>query len=134
MEELIVDRILYYTDRIEKAKLCNEDYILAKSILPDHTTFWIDYEINVDWSVESMDEVKAVLKAFAKEGVMLENFQASDTHPNWKLKGKNVGIRLAPQWSREEGAACRLIKIGEETITQNVYKLVCDAKPEDAIA
>ena len=133
MEKLVMERIAYYEERITKARLCNDDLITAQEILPETALFWIDYEVNVDWSVKSMDEVKAVLKAFAKEGIMLDNFLPSDTHPTWRLKGKNTSIRLAPMWSREEGSACRLIKIGEETIVNPVYKLVCDAKPEDAI-
>jgi len=75
-----------------------------------------------------MDEVKSMLKTFAKAGVLLDHFNESETCPTWYLKGKNVLIRICPNWQDEkaEGATCRLVQIGEDVVTYPRYKLVCD--------
>lgn len=131
MDTIIEDKIRDLEERIEKVKLCNDDLIIAREILPEGASYWIDYEVNVNWAVKSMDEVKAVLKDFAKKGIMIDLFRESDTNPTWKLKGSKAGIRLSPIWSKEEGAVCRLVKVGEETIVNPIYKLVCDKEAQD---
>jgi hypothetical protein len=125
---MIEDKIEELKLKIAQAENANEDLLIAESIMPKDTYYWIDYEVNVNWAVKSMDEVKAVLKAFAQKGIMLDRFLESEVDPIWKLKGKNTIIRLSPEWAREgaEGATCRLVKVGEEMIKQNKYKLVCD--------
>lgn len=128
-DEQIVKEIELYQGRIKQVKELNEDVKMVRSLYPK-LNFWLDHEINVSWPAKSMDEVKEMLKTFAKNGIMLaeDGYRASETSPNWLLKAKKCNIRLNPYWStlEEEGQTCRLVQIGEETRTIPKYKLVCD--------
>lgn len=123
----VEEKIKYHQDRIEEAKNTVEDVVLVKKLFPD-MEIWVDHEVNCNILVKSMDEVKDILKIFANAGVLIEEFQKSDYNPTWRLKGKNSTIYLNPVWpdADVEGATCRLIKIGEETVSYPKYKLVCD--------
>lgn len=115
------------SDRLKIVEKMDKDVDLVESIIPE-AYIWLDYEINVNWLVKDFDEVKVILGKFAKEGVMLKEFVKSNTTPMWYLRGYKVIIRLCPEWSKEEGASCKLVKIGEETSVYPKYKLVCDGK------
>lgn len=131
--EEIKKQIELYERRIEQTKLLDEDLQIVRRLYPK-ISVWLDHEINIAWGAKSMDEVKDMLKTFAKEGLMLDEngYQASDTSPVWYLKGKNVNIRLQPYWStnEEEGQTCKLVQIGEDVVRRPIYKLVCDKDKE----
>lgn len=133
--EEVVNKVKYLQDQIKDAKKTSEDVILVKELFPDFYV-WVDRDVNCSFYPKSMDEVKNILKVFAKRGVLIDHFMESESNPIWYLKGKNVTIRLAPVWSNEkvEGATCRLVQVGEEVVTYPKYKLVCDGKVEDDIA
>lgn len=123
----------YYRDKIKGVARCNEDFKIATKLMPKGTYITVDWEVNVYFPVKSMDEVKAVLKRFAENGIMLDRFVESETNPCWYLKGSKVNIRLKPEFYKEseaeaQGATCRLVKIGEKTETYPQFKLVCDNK------
>jgi hypothetical protein len=130
MHEKIQTRITYLLDQIGKANKTEEDLLLAEELMPD-ANIWIDYEINIDWVVKSMEEVKEVLARFAKRGIFIRNVLKSDTKPTWFLKGKSCAIRLTPNWTREEGASCRLVQVGSRTEEVPIYKLVCGKVGEE---
>ena len=135
MDKLIREKIKDLKAKIVQTRTLDEDLKICQSVMPEDTYYWLDYEVNVSWAVKSIDEVKEVLKKFAKKGIMLDYFQESDTNPKWKLKGKKAGIRLSPDWSRDEetqGATCRLVKVGEKTETYPIYKLMCDPSVDTA--
>lgn len=131
--EEITKAVQAYQNRIRLVKKLNDDIKVVKSLYPK-LNLWLDHEINISWAAKSMDEVKEMLRTFAKNGIMLaENgYRASETSPVWNLKGKNCNIRLNPYWNtgNEEGQTCRLVQVGEETKTYPKYKLVCDGKDE----
>jgi hypothetical protein len=131
-ENEVSRRVKDALEKIKKYKTTNEDVKLVKSIFPKMEV-WIDHEVNCSFKVNSMDEVKSVLKKFAEHGIMLENFNKSETSPVWYLKGRKVIIRLQPIWPEEnqQGATCRLVQVGVETCTYPKYKLVCDGKEEE---
>ena len=127
---VVAGRLKCLQTKIKETKLTNDDVNLVQEVIPD-ANIWLDHEVNVSWAARSMEEVKATLKEFAERHVMLESFVESETTPVWYLKGVNVKIRLCPQWSMDgEGAACRLVKVGEDTIVTPKYKLVCDKERE----
>jgi len=113
-------------DKIKRVRKLDAAIKLAEEILPEFANIWIDYEVNCDWAAKSMTEIKMLLKEFAKRKAMLDHFVESDSNPTWYLKLGEVKIRLCPRWSTEEGASCRLIKIGESVNIYPKYKLVCD--------
>lgn len=124
----IKSQVELYEKRIEQTKLLNEDLLIVRRLYPK-ISVWLDHEINVSWGAKSMDEVKAMLKTFAKEGIMLDEYQASDTSPVWYLRGKNCKLRLQPYWSttqEEEGQTCKLVQIGEDVVRRPIYKLMCN--------
>lgn len=123
----VEERINYYQGKIEATKATVEDVVFVKKLFPN-MEIWVDHEVNCNIPVKSMDEVKDILKIFAEAGVLIEDFRKSDYNPIWRLKGKNTIIHLNPIWPNEsaEGANCRLIKVGEETVSYPKYKLVCD--------
>jgi len=129
MHEKVKATVAELEKKIAKVKLTEEDLLLVEELMPT-ANIWLDHDVNVDWAAGSMEEVKGVLAAFAKRGVMLDEFCASDSTPHWYLRGKNVRIRLFPCWSKEEGAMCRLVQVGEVTNTYPKYKLVCDKTEE----
>ena len=134
-DKMIQERIDELEERIESFKDLNDDLVIVKSIVPEDMYIWLDYEINVDFPVKSFDEVKAMLKLFAENGMRLKEYSKSDTSPTWQLQGINTTIRLRPQWFNEdsvvEGATCKLVKVGETVSTYPKYKLVCDGKEID---
>ena len=118
---------------IKNARECDEDVKLARTILPEDTYFWVDYEVNASFKAKSFDEIKDYLGRFAKIGVMLDRYVKSESAPIWYLKGRKVSIRLLPQWLMEgeakaQGASCHLVKVGEAVSTYTKYKLICDGK------
>ena len=125
MNKIVQDKIINLEENIRQARLTNDDVDLVESLI-SNVNIWIDYEVNVSWHVRSMDEVKAVLKLFAKKKVMIKKYVESDTMPMWYLTGKNVTIRLVPEWTKDEGASCRLVRTGTKTVEYPEYKLVCD--------
>jgi len=131
----VQNKINQLKNEIKKVAKLNEDMKICKQILPDRYP-WLDEDINYSFSAKSMDEVKDILKKFAKEGIMLDEFQNSNpAQPIWWLKNNKTGtkIRISPYWASEktEGVTCRLIQIGEETYTRPKYKLVCDDKESE---
>jgi hypothetical protein len=128
MHELIRDKIIELEERIEHLKNMDEDVTLARELMPD-ASVWLDFEVNINWACSSMDEVKDTLKRFAEKGCLLRVFDKSDTNPAWRLNGKNATIRLSPTWSKDEGAACKLIQVGLRKEEYPVYKLVCPDLP-----
>lgn len=128
--------LLSQIGRVHKTE---EDVILTEKLLADipDIYIWIDYEVNVAWSVKSFDEVKKVLATFAKAGVMLDEYFKSDTNPRWRLKGRNVGISLSPRWEHEgtveEGVTCKLVRVGTKTVEQPIFKLVCNSVDGETI-
>jgi hypothetical protein len=123
----VSDKITYLRERLVEVKKTDEDVRLVKELFPD-MHIWLDKDVNCAFQAKSMNEVKNILKIFAKNGVMLDHFNESESSPIWYLKGKNVFICLTPVWSDEktEGATCRLVQVGETTVTYPKYKLVCD--------
>jgi hypothetical protein len=123
-----------HKERIASYKKIDPVLKLCKSLFPMDEdgnslmgTPWLDGEINYLFSCKSMVTVKEILAKFAKNGVMLDNFIESDTRPIWYLKKDGVRIRICPYWSQAaEGASCRLVQVGEETIVRPKYKLICD--------
>jgi hypothetical protein len=95
MHPKVQSKISELLAEIGKAYQTNEDVGIAEALMPD-AYIWIDYEVNISWSVKSFDEVKEVLRRFAKNGIMLHRFYKSDTSPVWYLKGRNSTIRLKP--------------------------------------
>ena len=124
--KIVNDAITEHMDRIGKAAKLNATVILAQEILPK-AHIWIDYEVNIYWAVRDIDEVKEALREFAKKGILLEKFYPSKTNPQWQLKHGDYTIRLDPQWSKEEGASCKLVQVGlEPQPPRPIYKLVCE--------
>ena len=125
-------RVKELMNKINRVKKTNEDVKAVKKIFPN-MIIWVDAEVNCSARVNSMDEVKEMLKTFAKNGIMLDRFCKDNTSPTWYLKGKNVPIRFSPMWpdAESQGATCRIVKVGEETCTYPKYKLVCDGKEEE---
>lgn len=123
----VTEKLKYLKDQMEDVKKTAEDVKFVKSLFPE-IAIWVDRDVNCTFQAKSMNEVKDILKTFAKNGAMLDHFNESESNPIWYLKGKNVLIRLAPVWSDEktEGATCRLVQVGETTVTYPKYKLVCD--------
>jgi hypothetical protein len=134
-EKEVTCRVKEMMSKIDKAKKTNEDVKIVKKLFPS-MIIWVDTEVNCSVKVNSMDEVKEMLKTFAKNGIMLDRLWKGDANPVWYLKGKNTPIRLAPIWpdAAEQGATCRIVQVGEETVTYPKYKLICDGKVEDEIA
>jgi len=123
----VEEKINYYQDKIKEVKTTVEDVVLVKKLFPN-MEIWVDSnKIHCYTLVKSMTEVKSMLKIFAEAGVLIEHFKESDYNPVWHLKGKNATILLDPIWPDEEveGAICKVIKVGEETISCPKYKLVC---------
>ena len=119
----------FYLKRIEETKKMNEDVVLTLKIIPS-ANIYLDNEINVDWAVKSIGEVKEVLRAFAKEGIMLDRFYEDEANPIWYLKTKSgIMIRLKPTWYRDgeqaEGVTCKLVQVGVTTSTYPKYRLIC---------
>jgi hypothetical protein len=127
MHKVVKDKIEKLQQDIEMATLLNQDVELVSNLLPT-AYIWLDDEVNVEFSVSSIDEVKQVLRIFAEKGIMLDSFVPSNTDPVWYLKGINSRIRFHPNWSTEEGNSCKLIKVGERTYTTPIYKLQCNGK------
>lgn len=127
----VVEKIESLERQIDEVKKTSEDVELVRRLFPK-IFIWIDSDVNCNFPVKSMSEVKSMLKTFAEAGVLLDCFNKSKSSPVWDLKGKNVRICLSPIWADEktEGATCRLIKVGEETHTYPKYEVVCDKEEE----
>lgn len=124
---IVKEKLTQLENKIKQTRMLNDDVNLVEEVIPG-ASIWLDQEVNVYWSTKSMDEVKEVLAKFAKRRIFLEEFVKSDSTPTWYLKGRNARIRICPQWSTEEGTACRLVKTGETISAYPIYKLVCDGK------
>jgi len=123
MHKLIRERIKDLKKTMALIKETDEDVKLTLKLFPE-AHIWLDCDVNMDLAISNMKEVADVLKLFAKNGVHLARHIPDDVSPCWILQGKSK-IHFTPVWSREEGAACRLVKIGEYTHTYPKYKLEC---------
>jgi hypothetical protein len=107
------------------------DLELCESLFPEKYIWLSPNLVSLNWACKSINEVKEMLKIFAKKGIMLEKFVDHDTDPVWTLKGLFVKIKLKPYWSseKEEGTTCRLIQVGVTTPKpEPVYRLICTDK------
>ena len=129
MHEIVEEKVNYLQDQITATIKLNEDVELVEKLMPE-AGIWLDGEVNVDWAVKGIEDVKAVLRKFALEGILLDLFNEHPSSPTWYLKGVGGKIRLSPTWTNEhtEGATCRLVKTGESTYSYPTYKLVCKDK------
>ena len=127
MHNLIKQKIKDIAEQVKSTKLLEEDILLAERLAPDKRV-WIDCDVNVSWPAKSMDEVKSLLRVFAKEGIMLSSVNSKTAPTIWRLEGKNCSICLIPGWSTSEGASCRLVEVERKMVETPVYKLVCDGK------
>jgi hypothetical protein len=128
--ELVASKIGYLETKLENTKRMNADVIAVQELFPN-VQIWIDYEINIEFAAKEFAEVKSMLKILAENGFKLKEFIKSDTNPAWRVQGANCDIRLVPRWLKdedavEEGATCKLVKVGEEVYTYPKYKLVCE--------
>jgi hypothetical protein len=124
----VEEKITYFKTRMAEVKKTDVDVKLVKELFPE-VSIWVDSEVNVNFEARSMTEVKDMLKIFARNKVLIEEFVESQSCPIWFLKGRKVRIRLAPTWTTDaDGATCRLVKVGENTYSTPIYKLVCDGK------
>ena len=80
MNKIIEEDIKLYEHKIEQLRTMDEDLNLVEELLPD-ASIYLDYEINVNQVCNSMEQVKNVLKIFAKKGVLLKEHRPSDTSP-----------------------------------------------------
>ncbi|MFA5151751.1 MAG: hypothetical protein WC554_04235 [Clostridia bacterium] len=132
MHELIEKKIKDIESRIEEYKRIEDDLIFVLALLQGNDKYhvWIDYDVNISWKAKSIDEVKDLLKLFAKNGVMLENFYKESTY--WRLRGRNVCIYLIPTWfdsaEEVEGVTCRRVQVDTKLVPTPVYKIICDGK------
>jgi hypothetical protein len=135
--KMVNDKIKDYSENIKKAKKMNDDVLLAMEIVPKDGYVYLGFDINMYFTAKSIDDVKAVLKKFAQNGVLLDRFCKSDDNPEWYLKTPNKStICIRPSWcdSDVEGATCRLVQVGTEVTEYPKYKLVCDGKSvEEAV-
>jgi hypothetical protein len=127
MNTIVEERIKDLQARIDQTLQLDEDISLVWEVMPD-VHIWLDYEVNVNWACKSIDDVKSILREFAKKEVMLKEFVPSNTQPRWVLKGINSTINLQPHWDTSEGSSCRLVQIGVTTSKHPRYKLMCDGK------
>jgi hypothetical protein len=126
MPKKVQDTIGNLLRQITAAYNTSVDLEITEELMPS-AYLYIDSQVNVIWSAKSRTEVKEALAKFAKRGIMIDKVVKSDTNPIWYLKGRNCRIRLAPYWSQDENASCKLVKVGEEM--QPIYKLVCSEFP-----
>jgi hypothetical protein len=128
MNERIKYAVEEYQRRIDEVIKLEDALNLAEELMPD-AQIWIDSEVNINFTAKSIDEVKDALRLFAHKCVMLKEFTKSDTNPTWTLRYGDVNIILQPRWTTgDDGASCKLVKVGEKTDTYPVYKLMCDGK------
>lgn len=127
MNALIEEKLKDLEESAARIRSLENAVNITQEVLPD-AYIWLDYEVNVSWHVKSRDEVGEILREFAKKGIWLGEYNKSDTNPAWELICGEKTIRLQPTWPREgeEGATCRLMKVGETVVTNPIYKLVCD--------
>ncbi len=125
MHEIIEGKIKDLKKQIRYTKLLDEDLNKIVELFPS-AGIWLDQDINITILVQSMDEVKRLLRIFYSSGIHLKEFFKSETEPKWILQGTNAEIHFTPVWSKDEGATCKLVKVGEVTHTYPQYKLVCD--------
>jgi len=124
MNEIIIRKIEELEEQIRYTKLLDEDLNRIVELFPS-AGIWLDRDINITMPVQGMDEVKRILRTFYSSGIHLKEFYKGETEPKWILQGTNAEIYFTPVWSKDEGAACKLIKVGEYTQTYPKYKLVC---------
>ncbi|HBZ35491.1 MAG TPA: hypothetical protein DEO33_03600 [Rikenellaceae bacterium] len=127
----IKERIQKLEAQINDVKNASEDVVVVKNLFPEMFVC-VDKDVNCYFTAKSMNEVKSILKTFAKAGIMLDQFNANESSPVWYLKGNKTTIRLQPNWLSEEieGATCRLVRTGEEVVTYPKYKLICEKEEE----
>ena len=129
MHKLVKEVIEGYKSKIIAVKRTEKDLITIQDLVPG-ARVWLDHEVNMSLVVTSMEEVKDILKLLAKNNIHLKEYILSKSIPIWVLKGEEVNIRFTPIWTHDEGAACRLIQVGENIYTTPIYKLVCDGEVE----
>lgn len=127
MNALIEEKVAALVELQQKVLMHEEDLELTQRVVPEGSQIWLDSDINVGFLAKSIDEIKQLLRAFAKAGVMLKSFNNGSTNPAWFLQGKHSLIYLTPYWlqagTEEEGVTCRLVQDGTRTVPS--YKLVC---------
>ena len=133
LDPVIESAVKLYHERTSQAFACAEDLEICRTILPEDTYYWLDNEINSSATFKSIDEVKDILREFAKVGIMIYHFHKSESNPAWTLQGKKVRIRLNPHWlvgdeAKAQGASCRLVLVDTQMIESKKYKLICDDK------
>jgi hypothetical protein len=135
INKLVKERIQDLKKDIDRVKLLSPAANAVEKIFPKGHIWLHTYtaRVGVSWNVKGLQDVKDALKLFAQNGIMLKEFQKSDTSPRWDLELNGVTISLEPYFPDEgtEGATCKLVKVGEQTYTNPIYKLVCDGSAED---
>jgi hypothetical protein len=138
MHKLIETKVTSFQNQIAQVIKMEDDIKLVETLLPDaHIS--IDYEVNVQLYVKSIDEVKEVLRLFASNGHLLKEFVKAENILIWRLNGINFPICLIVHFPEEgseeaEGATCVRVKVDEVTRVEPVYKIICHGKDalEDA--
>jgi hypothetical protein len=135
MHRLIKEDIQSLKQQIECKKLLDEDLENLEQIIDfEKYSVWLDYEINIRFIADSMQDVKDLLKTLAEHRIFIKEGPAKDSaQPKWILQGKNTTICIIPTWkpAGAEGAQCYLVEVGQETQTYPKYKLVCEGKENE---
>ena len=135
MHRLIEEDIKALEAAIENKKMMEEDLVLLESIIEfGHYSIWLDYEINIRFVADSMQDIKDLLKVLAEHKVFIKTGPEKDSpQPRWTLQGKNTTICIAPTWkpAGSEGAKCYLVQVGEDVSRHPKYKLVCEGKENE---
>jgi hypothetical protein len=135
MHKLIEKDIKDLESSIEHKKKMEEDLNNLESII--NFGFYnvrLDYEINIRFVADSMQDVKDLLKLLAEHKIFIKEGPAKGSvQPRWILQGKNTTICIMPTWkpAGSEGAKCYLVQVGEEINKYPKYKLVCEGKENE---
>ena len=128
MHRLIESTIAELERRIEFTKQLEDDFELAERLASSKRLSY-DGDINIHWEAKTIDEVKKLLRSFAKEGCLLEKTNSKEAPTLWWIRGDKVKFCLLPSWgSGDEPGTCKLVKVGEYTATYPTYKLICNGK------
>jgi hypothetical protein len=132
----LIEEAIEYCETVKAQKiLMDEDLELLESIIDfEKYSIWIDYEINIRFVANSMQDVKDLLKVLAEHKMFIKEGPAKDDpHPRWTLQGKNATICIIPTWkpAGAEGASCYLVEVGKLTTTYPKYKLICEGKENE---
>lgn len=143
LSQEVKERIDSYKGDIAAVKKIDKLVKLVKSVIPQNARIYVySADVNVYMDAKSMDEVKRVLKDLARKKIMVTSAYDLDVSPNWYLKKDGVygtvyfRPTFATEGSEAEGTTCKLVKVGEETVTNKrpIYKLICDDKPAEPVA